>query len=63
MRILLPPFGYIFEGEVNADNEQDVLDVCLSLSDDPQFKEVVKNDTHKGRLKNLKAMGFRIENK
>lgn len=62
MKILLPPLGYRYRNDekVYADNEGDVLEACLSLSDDPGYQEAVKNDTHKSRLKELKKMGFEV---
>lgn len=59
---LYPPFGYKFnDGKgVNIDDEKGILEVCLSLSDDPAFVKAVEDSTHKERLANLKENGFEI---
>lgn len=63
MRKLYPPYGHQLsteEGYVEADNEEDVLKVCLGISDNKNFIEGVRKETHEGRLKNLIHNGYRI---
>lgn len=67
MKVLHPPYGYDFvdfthSKGVPIDDEEAILGVCLALSNDLKFQMTVLNDTHKGRLKNLRANGFRIIN-
>ena len=58
---LLAPFGYKLQEEIDTDNERDVLELMLNLSDDPGWLRNVSLDTHKNRLKVLKQNGFQIE--
>lgn len=59
-RYLYAPFGLKLTEPIKVDNIEDVLSLCLSLSDDPEFQKAVQVDSHEERLKNLKAMGFTI---
>jgi hypothetical protein len=58
---LLAPFGYKLQEEIDTDNERDVLELMLNLSDDPGWLRHVSLDTHENRLKVLKQNGFQIE--
>ena len=61
MRILQPPFGFTLTKEIDADNESDVLRLCLSLVDDTEAHNIIMRDTHEERLINLISNGFEIE--
>ena len=60
MKKLYPPIGYKFESDVNADSEEEVLDVIKGLSD--ELYERAKKHTHKERLQMLKENGFEVKN-
>ncbi len=64
MKKIYAPFGYQIgneEGYLDGDNEEDVLGFCLGMSDDPEFKEKIRQETHIGRLNFLTENGFEIE--
>jgi len=63
MKKIYPPYGYKIsteKGYVDADNEKEVLKLCLGLSKNKKFLEGVRKATHEERLKNLTRNGFEI---
>lgn len=42
--------------------EEDILKLCLSLSDDKDFQQDVKDSSHRERVEQLEKNGFEIPN-
>ena len=51
------PMGYTME-EIDGDDEEAVLNLCLSLSDDEDYQRDVRESTHNERVAELIGMGF-----
>lgn len=60
---LFPPFGYEAEGVdcLDAENDREILEFSLSLSNDPDYLRAVALDTPEGRILNLLNNGFSYE--
>lgn len=42
--------------------EEDILKLCLSLSDDKDFQKDVQDSSHRERVEQLESNGFEIPN-
>ena len=42
------------------EEEKEILETCLGLSDDPKYKEAVQSSTHIERVRDLWSMGFGV---
>lgn len=58
--VISAPFGYKLTRDIWSDDEKAVLELCLDLVDNDDYKKAVLNDTHKNRLNALKQNGFRF---
>ncbi len=54
------PMGYRIDGDYDALNEADVLELCIKLSSDPNYLEIVKKASHQDRVDMLLENGFEI---
>lgn len=58
MSQIYAPIGYLLNKKFDSNNEKEILELCLSFSDDTEYQKNVKESSHKERLKNLQENGF-----
>lgn len=59
--LIQAPLGYKLVQKIHSDNEEEVMNLCLNLSDDENYKRHVYEDSHQERLDMLKENGFIVD--